>query len=77
MNASLVHPREVLKVPILSNLTAVMVGHDHPSGNTESLREDIEVTIRLKRRVSLWASICSPILSLAMRRIVHFEIEYL
>lgn len=49
LNASLVHPREVLKVAILSNAAAVMIGHNHPSGNTESSREDIEVTIRLKK----------------------------
>jgi len=43
LNASLVHPREVWKVAILSNAAAVMVGHNHPSGNTEPSREGIEV----------------------------------
>ncbi|WP_333745420.1 JAB domain-containing protein [Exiguobacterium sp. CinTr1] len=28
---------------ILSNAAAVVVGHNHPSGNTEPSREDIEV----------------------------------
>lgn len=53
LNASLVHPREVLKVAILSNAAAVMVGHNHPSGNTEPSREDIEVTKRLKEACEL------------------------
>jgi len=53
LNASLVHPREVLKVAILSNAAFVMVGHDHPSGNTEPSREDIEVTKRLKEACEL------------------------
>lgn len=33
LNASLIHPREVFKPAILSNSTAVMIGHTHPSGN--------------------------------------------
>ena len=53
LNASLVHPREVLKVAILSNAAAVMVGHNHPSENTEPSREDIEVTKRLKEACEL------------------------
>lgn len=53
LNASLVHPREVLKVAILSNAAAVMVGRNHPSGNTELSREDIEVTKRLREACEL------------------------
>ena len=53
LNANLVHPREVLKVAILSNAAAVMVGHNHPSGNTEPSREDIEVTKRLREACEL------------------------
>ena len=30
-----------------------MVGHNHPSGNTEPSREDIEVTKRLKEACEL------------------------
>lgn len=33
LNASLVHPREVMKPAILSNAASIMVGHNHPSGN--------------------------------------------
>lgn len=55
LNASLVHPSEVLKVAILSNAATVMVGHNHPSGNTESSREEIEVTERLREACELMA----------------------
>ncbi|MDW8518577.1 JAB domain-containing protein [Priestia flexa] len=47
LNASIVHPREVLKVAILSNSASIIVGHNHPSNDPTPSREDIEVTKRL------------------------------
>ena len=31
LNASIVHPREVMKSAILSNAASILVGHNHPS----------------------------------------------
>lgn len=47
LNASIVHPREVMKPAILSNAASILVGHNHPSGQATPSREDIEVTKRL------------------------------
>ena len=47
LNASLVHPREVMKSAILSNAASILVGHNHPSGKPEQSKEDVEVTRRL------------------------------
>ncbi|MBE4907878.1 DNA repair protein RadC [Bacillus luteolus] len=47
LNASIVHPREVMKSAILSNAASILVGHNHPSGKVDPSREDIEVTKRL------------------------------
>ncbi|WNF21310.1 DNA repair protein RadC [Mesobacillus jeotgali] len=47
LNASLVHPREVLKPAILSNAASILVAHNHPSNDPTPSREDIEVTKRL------------------------------
>lgn len=47
LNASIVHPREVMKTAILSNAASIIVGHNHPSGNCSPSREDIEVTTRI------------------------------
>jgi DNA repair protein RadC len=47
LNASIVHPREVMKSAILSNAASIVIGHNHPSGNCSPSREDIEVTTRL------------------------------
>lgn len=47
LDASLVHPREVFKPAILEGSSSVLLSHNHPSGNTEPSREDIQVTNRL------------------------------
>jgi DNA repair protein RadC len=44
LNASLVHPREVFKAAIDHLAAAIIVAHNHPSGNPEPSREDIEIT---------------------------------
>jgi DNA repair protein RadC len=49
LNSSLVHPREVFKVALLSNSASIIVGHNHPSGDTTPSQEDREVTQRLKK----------------------------
>jgi DNA repair protein RadC len=47
LNASIVHPREVMKSAILSNAASIIVGHNHPSGNCSFSEADLEVTNRL------------------------------
>lgn len=47
LNSSLVHPREVFKIAILANANAVILSHNHPSGDPTPSREDHEVTHRL------------------------------
>ena len=47
LNASLVHPREVYKVAIDHDGASIIVVHNHPSGNPEPSREDIEITRQL------------------------------
>ena len=47
LDASLVHPREVFKGAILSNAASIILAHNHPSGNPEPSRDDIEVTKRI------------------------------
>lgn len=47
LNASIVHPREVMKTAILSNAAAIICCHTHPSGDPTPSQEDIQVTERL------------------------------
>ena len=44
VNRSIVHPREVFKEAIRKNAAAVLVFHNHPSGNTEPSNEDVQTT---------------------------------
>jgi DNA repair protein RadC len=47
LNASLVHPREVFKAAIDHRAASIIVVHNHPSGNPEPSREDVEITAQL------------------------------
>lgn len=47
LNASLVHPREVFRDAIAEGGAAVLVGHNHPSGDPAPSSEDRQVTARL------------------------------
>ncbi|MGA9116226.1 MAG: DNA repair protein RadC [Bacteroidota bacterium] len=47
LNASLVHPREVFKAAIDHRAAGLIVIHNHPSGNGEPSREDIQITRQL------------------------------
>jgi DNA repair protein RadC len=48
LNATVVHPRELFKGCLLSSAAAVLFLHNHPSGDPEPSREDLELTTRLK-----------------------------
>jgi DNA repair protein RadC len=47
LNSSIVHPREVFKAACLNNASAIILLHNHPSGEPEPSHEDIETTQRL------------------------------
>ncbi len=47
LTTSLVHPREVFRPAVRESAAAVIVVHNHPSGDPEPSREDLEVTRRL------------------------------
>ena len=47
LSASLVHPREVFKFAILANAASLLFAHNHPSGDAEPSKDDIELSRRL------------------------------
>jgi DNA repair protein RadC len=47
LNASIVHPREVFQPAILHSAAAVVLVHNHPSGDPEPSEEDLSITRRL------------------------------
>ena len=47
LTSSVVHPREVFKPAILASSAAIVLGHNHPSGDPEPSAEDAAITRRL------------------------------
>lgn len=48
-----VHPREVVKMTLKLNAAAVVLVHNHPSGDAEPSRQDIQITRRLVDALAL------------------------
>ncbi len=53
INEARVHPREVVRRALELNAAAVILAHNHPSGNPEPSRADIALTGRLKAALDL------------------------
>ncbi|WP_271680478.1 JAB domain-containing protein [Thermomonas mangrovi] len=48
-----VHPREVVRAALRFNAAAVLVAHNHPSGELEASAADRALTVRLKQALAL------------------------
>jgi len=53
LTQSLVHPREVFRPALEWNAAAVLVAHNHPSGDPQPSAEDHQVTRRLRQAAAL------------------------
>ena len=53
VNQTIVHPREVFRPAIADNAVAVIIAHNHPSGNLEPSMEDKGTTNRIKEAGNL------------------------
>lgn len=53
LNSSIVHPRELYKTAIKRNAAAVILVHNHPSGDPNPSKEDREITRRLQEAGSI------------------------
>ncbi len=47
LNRSIVHPREVFKEAYLLSASSIICVHNHPSGNVEPSKDDIDITNQL------------------------------
>ncbi len=47
LNSSIVHPREVFSEAVKAGCSGILLVHNHPSGDPEPSREDIDTTERL------------------------------
>lgn len=48
VNKATVHPREVVKEALRLNASAIILAHNHPSGNSTPSPEDIDLTKKLQ-----------------------------
>ena len=48
LTSSVVYPREIVRLAIKQNAAAVLVGHNHPSGNKKESLEDRKITDKIK-----------------------------
>jgi len=53
VNASIVDPKEIVKAASLKSASAVILIHNHPSGETVPSKEDIELTKRIEEACDL------------------------
>lgn len=53
IDAASVHPREVVKAALRHNAAAVILAHNHPSGEAEPSQADIRITERLRDALQL------------------------
>ncbi len=44
LNSSLVHPRETFRRAVISGSAAIIIAHNHPSGEVEPSDEDMKIT---------------------------------
>ena len=49
LDEAIVHPREVFKSALLSSAAAIILVHNHPSGDSTPSKIDFEITERLKK----------------------------
>ena len=47
LNASVVTPREIFRRAIIRGASSIILGHNHPSGNTEPSQEDLQITKKI------------------------------
>jgi len=47
LHSSIVHPRNVFQRAILQNAAAIVMAHNHPSGNPKPSNDDIKITKKL------------------------------
>ncbi len=48
LTATLVHPREVFRIAILASASAIIVSHNHPTGDPAPSQADLQVTRQLR-----------------------------
>jgi DNA repair protein RadC len=73
LSSASVHPREVLKPAILANAAALILGHNHPSGDLTPSASDKEVTKRIVQAASIIGITVHEHLIISMDEDIYFS----
>jgi DNA repair protein RadC len=73
IDATMVSPREVFKIALLANAAAILIGHNHPSGDPTPSPADIDITSRLARASELMNISLTDHVIVAPDRYVSFK----
>jgi len=66
LSSAQIHPREVLKPAILANSAAMILCHNHPSGDPTPSPEDMEITTRIVQAASIMGIVVHEHLIISM-----------
>ncbi len=53
LTQAVIHPREIVKYALLKNASAIICGHNHPSGNNQPSNDDRAITVKIKQACKL------------------------
>ncbi len=73
LSATVVHPRELFKEAIAASAAAVIVAHNHPSGDPEPSEQDLQLTQRLVEAGKLIGIVVLDHLIIAGKRTVSLK----
>ncbi|MBI4766605.1 MAG: JAB domain-containing protein [Deltaproteobacteria bacterium] len=68
----LAHPREVFRRAIVSGAAKIIIGHNHPSGDSDPSPEDLEITQKLKQASEI---LSIPLLDHIIIGITHYSFK--
>jgi len=73
LNSATVHPREVLKPAILSNSSAMVLCHNHPSNDPAPSPEDLAITAKIIQASSIMGILVHEHIILGMHDDAYFS----
>ncbi|MEO5958692.1 MAG: JAB domain-containing protein [Opitutaceae bacterium] len=53
LTCSLAHPREIFKIAILASAAAIVISHNHPSGDPAPSAQDLQLTKQLREAAKI------------------------
>lgn len=56
-----VYPREIVKQALFHNAAAVILVHNHPSGEAKPSRDDIDITQKISLALTIYILLCMTI----------------